>query len=248
MIYISDILPKNDLEALSNEANTGIETIEFSISDNLDKLSEKIKNFKLHLDSMNVSELSFHGPFLDLNPVAYDSQIKRVTEYRFAQSYDAAVRLGAKKIVFHTCFIPSVYFIDGWAERMADFWNPFMEKRKEIQVLLENVYDPNPQPILNVKELVEAQNFMLCLDIGHANCYSPLPLSDWIHCLGANIGHVHVHDNDGRKDTHLGLGMGNISVEKTLTQLHEVSPNATYTIECAQLTDVISTYQLLRTF
>lgn len=245
MICVSDILLTNDIATILDKTDMGLETIEFSISDNLDRLEDTIKDYRQRLDALHVPELYFHGPFLDLNPFSYDSQIRRVTEYRFSQSYEAAVRLGAKKIIFHTCFVPSIYFIDGWAERMADFFHSFLADRTEIQVLIENVYDPSPEPIVEVIEMVKASNFMLCLDIGHANCYSNIPVSDWISCFGANIGHVHVHDNDGQKDSHLGLGSGSLNAEQILKQLRETAPNTTYTIECASLSDVLRSYALL---
>ena len=60
------------------------------------------------------------------------------------------------------------------------------------------------------------KNFSVCLDIGHTNCYSKLPIEDWIKLLGTRIDHIHLHNNDGNKDTHSGLNNGNININEVL--------------------------------
>lgn len=246
MIYTSDLLTTNDMRTLLGKINTGLESIEFSISDNLDLLDSKIIEYRKKLDFLNVTNLTIHGPFLDLNPASYDSQIREVTFHRFSQSYEAALLLGAKKIIFHTCFIPTIYFPDEWPERMADFWNDFLKDRQQIPVLMENVYDPYPEPIRKVKDLVNASNFMLCLDIGHVNCYSKLSVLEWICCLDDAIDHVHLHDNDGTRDAHLALGEGSLPVHEVIEALKKAAPTATYTIECAAPQAVLDSYEMIR--
>ena len=45
MIYISHLVLDDEMKALVNEYGTGIESIDFSISDNLDQLSDSIKTY-----------------------------------------------------------------------------------------------------------------------------------------------------------------------------------------------------------
>ena len=45
MIYISHLVLDDDMKALVKEYGTGIESIDFSISDNLDRLSDSIKTY-----------------------------------------------------------------------------------------------------------------------------------------------------------------------------------------------------------
>ena len=45
MIYISHLVLDDDMKALVKEYGTGIESIDFSISDNLDQLSDSIKTY-----------------------------------------------------------------------------------------------------------------------------------------------------------------------------------------------------------
>ncbi len=246
MIAISDLLTLEEMKQAVSMTGAGIESIEFSITDNLDKLEQTIIDYKARMESMGASELFLHGPFLDMSPVSFDSQIRKVTEYRFEQAYEAGVRLGAKKLVFHTSYIPTFWFPDGWAERMAEFWDRFLEGKDQMQVLFENVYDPDPALVARVAELVNSPYFKLCLDIGHANFYSRYSVMDWVVAFGHHIGHVHVHDNDGTKDAHLGLGAGSIPVTEVLEAIKQIAPRASYTIECNTLKDVNDSYGMLR--
>lgn len=241
MIYISHLLSDEDMKKAIEKYNVGVESIEFSISENLDHLKEKIVEYRSRLERMGTSELTVHGPFLDLNPAAYDSEISRVTELRFAQSYETAVELGAKKIVYHSCYYPQIYFLQGWAERVADFMNHFLEGRTEIEVDMENVLDPKWEPVEKLAQLVEAENFGLCLDVGHANCYSEESITDWVTGLCPYIRHVHMHDNHGDRDAHMAVGKGNIPFPEIIGLLQNNRDDwkdITWTIECQSLEDV----------
>ena len=96
---------------------------------------------------------------------------------RFNQCYEAGLQLGAKKIVFHSGMNPYVYYKEYWAEHVAKFWKEFMKNKTELEVVLENVFDDDWRLLLDVYKKVNQPNFKLCLDIGHAHCYSSLDVS-----------------------------------------------------------------------
>lgn len=245
MIYVSHLLRDEEMKELVEELQVGVESIEFSISENLDHLSEYIKTYRKRLQFIGTRELTLHGPFLDLNPVAYDSRVRRVTMERFIQCYEAAQELGAKKIVYHTCYHPGIYFLIGWAERMEEFFHEFLADRKDISIVLENVFDREWEPILEVKQRLPEPNFSLCLDIGHAHCMSPHPVEEWAQKLAGEITHLHVHDNHGERDEHLGLGKGTIPVREVLKNF-QGREDCTYTIECNTKEDVRMSCRMLR--
>ncbi len=68
MIYISNLISDSQLAELLARENLGIETIDFSIGENLDDLSRLIDLWRRRMDSMHCTHVSIHGPFLDLNP------------------------------------------------------------------------------------------------------------------------------------------------------------------------------------
>lgn len=177
MNYISHLMDDDAMKEVVKKTGMGIESIEFSIAENLDCFEQTLKSYEQRLEHMAPASLTIHGPFLDLNPMAFDSLVQQATMTRYSQAYEAARRLGAKKIIFHAGYVPSVYFLEGWAERMAEFYNRFLEdKTVDIQVLMENVLDPYPEPLREVAEQVKHPAFGICLDVGHAHCYSKVPV------------------------------------------------------------------------
>ena len=62
MIYISHLVLDDEMKALVNEYGTGIESIDFSISDNLDRLSDSIKSYRRKMRYIGTRRLILHGP------------------------------------------------------------------------------------------------------------------------------------------------------------------------------------------
>lgn len=237
MIYISHLLSDEDMKEIIDGTETGVESIEFSISDNLDKLSETVKKYKERLKKMGSKHLTLHGPFLDVNPCAYDSLVREATMKRFSQCYEAGVQLGADKIVFHSGMNPYVYYKESWAEHVAVFWEEFLEDRHELEIVMENVFDDDWKLLLDVYKKVNRPNFRLCLDIGHAHCYSSIDVKEWARNLAPYVSHVHVHDNMGDRDAHMGLGRGNLPWKEVLAYLPE-NKNRSWTVESMKKEDV----------
>lgn len=248
MIYVSHLLDDSEMADVIEKTGAGVETIEFSISENLDHLSPHIRSYRQRLSAMGCEHLSIHGPFLDLNEASYDSLIQETVRKRFEQAYSAAVALNAEKIVYHTGFIPSVYYLEGWAERMAEFWIKFMDSERPVPVMLENVWDPYAYVLKEIAEMVNHPAFKLCLDIGHAHCYSKETPGKWVNTFGDTIGHMHVHDNRGRSDEHLALGDGTICVSEVFMALSHVLEKPSYTAECRTASDALQTISTLKKY
>lgn len=250
MLYISHLLPDEEMREVLERTGAGVESIDFAVAENLDRLSQSIKNYRERMRRMGASRLILHGPFLDLNPMTFDREIQKATELRYSQAYTAARELGAKKLVFHTCFYPDAYLLIGWAQRTADFFQKFLEERKDVEVVMENVFDRNWEPLLEVKERVQSPDLGLCLDIGHAHCYSTDPVTEWAGAMAGKISHLHLHDNQGDRDAHLGLGQGNIPLKEVFRLLKirentgkDKGQKVTCTIECGEKEAVIRSWE-----
>lgn len=245
MLFISHLLSDGDMRELVETFQVGVECIDFSIADNLDHFSETLHDYQKRMKEIGTKNLILHGPFLDLNPAAFDSRIRRVTYERFAQCYEAGRELGAQKIVYHSGMDPMVYFQEGWAERVAEFFESFLQDRTDIEVVMENVLDPMWESVKKVGEMVEAKNFGICLDMGHAHCYSKQPVLTWAKEMQEWIGHVHVHDNDGTKDAHKALGNGTIPWQEILQTL-SLREGRTWSIECPNKEDAIKSIERIK--
>ena len=243
--YASDLIPKEELKEVLELAEMGVETIRFSVAMNLDEFSRQIESARGDLRDLGNPPLSVHGPFLDLNPMSFDSRVRQVTKERFEQAYEAARILGADRVVYHSGLIPATVYLEGWAVRMVEFWEEFLKGKSGITVCMENVFDPEYSGLLEVAEKISHPDFGLCLDIGHAHCFSEHPVLEWAERLSGHIRHVHVHDNDGSCDAHRALGRGNIPLDEVLPALERGNPGLTWTVECTKKEDILESGRLL---
>ena len=99
-----------------------------------------------------------------------------------------------------------------------------------------------------LKELFDKVNnniLSICLDIGHANCYSNQSLEEIIKLLGNRIGHLHLSNNDGKKDSHCGFNNGNIDVINTLNLIDKYCDNPSMTIEVTDFNEAIESIEFI---
>ena len=76
MIYISHLLPDHEMNEIIEQTGVGIESIEFSIADNLDHLNDSIGSYRERLKFMDCRGLTLHGPFMNIDPAAFDSEVR----------------------------------------------------------------------------------------------------------------------------------------------------------------------------
>ncbi|MDO4477634.1 MAG: TIM barrel protein [Lachnospiraceae bacterium] len=246
-LFVSELIPREELKKVMKETGAGLETIRFSMSDSLDHIEQNYREFEEDLDYWDHPALSFHGPFVDLVPVSYDSKIQAVTMERFNEGYRAAAHFGAENIVFHSGMVPDIYLTIGWAERIIDFWHAFMKDKTGVTVLMENMLDREIHPFEDVMKdeiLGKMPNFGICLDIGHVHCRSPYAVAEWIDKLGPAIKHVHLHNNFGSQDTHNALDDGTLPVETVMSLLRDLPGERTWTIECASYERIMRSFDV----
>ena len=180
-----------------------------------------------------VQFISMHAPFCDLCPGSSDAMIRAVTMKRFELAYKVALKLNIFHIIFHVGYVPGTGVLKNWAIRCVDFWNEFLEgKSEKMNYYLENMLEKTPEVLFEVISKLNRSNVKACLDIGHAHCYSKVPVSEWIETLKDKVGYVHMHDNSGEKDEHLGFGQGNIPLIEVFKLLSKYAPLAIWALEC----------------
>lgn len=92
---------------------------------------------------------------------------------------------------------------------------------------------PTGAATLDFIEEVGHPNLYLLFDLGHAQISAEDPAA-LIHRAGARLGYVHLDDNDGRHDQHLGLLDGILTEEtlrRTLRALEEVNYQGPLSLE-----------------
>ena len=157
--------------------------------------------------------ISFHAPFMDLRPGAIDPEIRKATTGRLQQVFDLVPYFRSISVVCHASFDKRYYVSNEheWLENSIDTWKRFLAQATDMDtvIALENVYETDCHYLALLLNAFTSPHICACFDTGHFNVYSATPLEEWINGLGARIGQVHIHDNNGLLDEHLPVGEGN---------------------------------------
>jgi len=222
-----------DCAGLARRFGAGLEVIEFAVATRMDDMGTWDPVVREH--ARGVSGLILHAPFHDLAPGSIDPEIRAVSLKRLRQACLIAAGYGMRRVVCHSGYTPRLYPPGEWAERSAGFWQELLACGPAgIELLVENVDDENPRLLGEVIDRVGDACVQACLDVGHANVNSGVPVREWVEDLGSRIGHVHLHNNDGVEDRHWRLDKGNIDMGEMLELLSRCAPEATYTVEAAE--------------
>ncbi len=153
---------------------------------------------------------------------------------------NAAKELGIKLINFHTHSreISSFYkdykflILENFVRSIKELIN-YAEKY-DIKIMIENTMQKG--------EIVEFEDFKYIVnkipkvkvnfDVGHAFIHGGMKtIKKYIKTFGNKIEHVHIHDNYGKGDDHLPLGVGILDWKKIIKELKKIGYDKTITLE-----------------
>ena len=181
--------------------------------------------------------ISVHGasgdPVIDVIH-SEDKKVREATKQMIFQSLEIVRDLKAERVVFHGNFNPVVRgerYQPILIERDVVFWSGVLEKYPPI-VVLENTFEPTPEMFRAVLDKVNSSRLKICLDMGHVNVYSKVPLEEWFAVLGKDIRSIHTHDNKGDADYHLVPGKGTINWQEfsDLITKYQINPNIVFEV------------------
>ncbi len=183
-----------------------------------------------------VPRIGCHGPFMDVIHCSPDSEVRALARRRYFESFDIAQALGASYVIFHSQYnvmvkIPE--YSEIYHTYSMKFWPDVLEEaeRRGLNIYVENMFDDRPEPLRRLAQTIDSPRFGLCLDIAHVALHSALSSVEWVAALGPWLRHVHMNDNQGEFDEHLGLGQGQLELDKAIAALKAASPSLTYTLE-----------------
>jgi sugar phosphate isomerase/epimerase len=179
--------------------------------------------------------LTLHGPFQDLAPGARDDMILAASRRRLRQAWRWLPVFRPEAVVCHLGYEARHYSwdLESWIDRTAATFRELGVRAGdyEVRVMLENVYEKDPEIIKNVIRSIDLDHVQLCLDVGHLNCFGGGDFEGWLAILWPFIGHLHLHDNQGALDDHQALGTGNVPLDFVLTFLAERDKKPLITLE-----------------
>jgi sugar phosphate isomerase/epimerase len=178
----------------------------------------EIKNI---IDTTNLV-LTLHLPFSDLNLASLNHPIWRETIRQMTKCLDRASDFVELAVVHPGHLSPLGMQLPDMAWRqntdglreICDFANERGIKiGVENMVNMQHIFGKQPGEILGMIDSLERENVGLTLDMGHANTNALV--REFLADLSKVI-HVHLHDNMGKSDEHLGLGKGNINWKEVI--------------------------------
>jgi len=138
-------------------------------------------------------------------------------------------------LVMHSGYVPqySPKARAKWMEQFCRSVEPLLERAAdlEVRIALENTYERDTSLFAEIFERIPNPALGMCLDTGHATCFSQVDSVEWPRRFAERISHVHCSDNDGQDDLHWGLGKGGVKFAELLHPLRSVGAFATVTFE-----------------
>ena len=178
---------------------------------------------------------TLHAPFMDLSAGALDSRILEITRLRFRQAMDVAEILKPRCMVFHTGFSKHHYigYSEYWLRESIETWKEVIDyaEKLELKVAVENVLDADPTMLKRLNSSIPHPLLGVCLDAGHINVFSEVAIDEWFNELGDKVFETHLHDNNGKYDEHIGIGMGNFDFQTFFKLLWSNGTRPVLTIE-----------------
>lgn len=234
--YISTIDPQ--AQQVAEKYGFGLEIAEFCTAWNMDEELEQTDR-SLRQKIEKIPDRVLHAPFNELFPCAIDRKARALAAERYMQAVELAQNYGATKVVVHGGYHPMIYYRQWYVEQSVVFWNEFLQANPNANIVLENVLEKEPEWLLDIVRTVNDPRLRICLDIGHVNAYSAVPVMQWLETLAPYLSHFHIHNNDGSWDTHSALDQGSIPMRTFLNEAQRLCPEATFTLELADSTSSV---------
>ncbi len=227
-IYLSTIA--QDAATVAREYGFGLEIAEYCTAWNMDeKFAGTDSVVKKKLEGIAASTL--HAPYNELFPCAIDQKARALAADRYRQTIALAKCYGAEKVVIHGGYYERLYYPVWYVEQSITFWREFMKEDPGVEIVLENVFETDPQWLLEIVQGADHPKLKMCLDVGHVNAYSPIPVSQWLERCAPVLSHFHIHNNDGTQDQHSHLNRGQIPMKELLQGIEQLCPQATIALE-----------------
>jgi sugar phosphate isomerase/epimerase len=184
------------------------------------------------LDAHGLQAVGHTAPFLPL--ASAFPELERPARDLFVRACEIFAELGVTLVNLH----PTLRALRGRdaVERNAEAVAEVAARVEPlgVTVMVENMGGGFGTPEELGPLLDAAPNVRFHLDIGHANIRpygQPGRLPALLEAFGDRIAHVHVHDNKGRYDEHLPLGVGNVDFRGAARLLRATGWDGTLTLE-----------------
>ncbi|RJS70573.1 MAG: sugar phosphate isomerase/epimerase [Candidatus Syntrophoarchaeum sp. WYZ-LMO15] len=183
------------------------------LTDLAEVLSESRHNILLYGEVMLSFNLRYtiHAPITDINLSSIHPPLREAAIRVLEDVIRRGVELGAEVFVVHPGYIGWEADYELAREGMRRSLSRLPEIASEYGVTIAIENQPNREYLLfrTPEMLTDLGGLGFALDVGHANTVGML--EEFLKC---EITHLHLHDNHGKDDEHLGIGSGTIEFRK----------------------------------
>jgi len=187
-------------------------------------------------------EYTAHAPFADINIASPSKPILTASLKRLKESMAYANALNAKLWVFHPgnkTGISTFYPGEDWKQNIRGI-RELHETAEEygLNIAIENLPEKygflmkKPEDFQKFYKETSLNDVGIALDVGHANLEAQT--EQFLKKLPDKIVHIHVSDNMGENDQHLGIGYGKINWQQFAETLCEIAYDKKVMVESVE--------------
>ena len=177
----------------------------------------RVKKLKEIAETFDL-DFVIHAPWAGINIATPSPSLRRAVLKRLEKSIVYAGKLGCSLWLFHPgsrTGLSHIYPEKDWQlnlESVRTLLN--ISRRENVKIAIENTPEPFPSLMKNVDEFNRfyedlEDDLGMVLDVAHANLNNQI--QDFLTQFPNKIVHIHVSDNDGVSDLHLGIGYGTVN-------------------------------------
>jgi sugar phosphate isomerase/epimerase len=182
---------------------------------------------------------TLHCPFADINIASPSKPMLNASLKRLKQSMNYARQLNAELWVLHPGLITGItpfYPGSDWTQNVKSI-QLLHETAQELglRIAIENLPQKygsimkTPEDFTKLYKETDLTDIGIVLDVGHANLEAQI--QPFLTQLPDKIWEIHISDNVGETDQHLGIGYGKIDWQDFAQTLKQIAFNGTVIVE-----------------
>jgi sugar phosphate isomerase/epimerase len=200
----------------------------------------RVKKLKQAAETHNL-DFVVHAPWAGTNIATPSPDLRRAVLKRLTKSIVYAGQLDCRLWLFHPgsrTGLSHIYPGEDWQQNLQSVRALLGVARREgVAIAIENTPEPFPSLMKGVDDFHRfyedlEDDIGMVLDVAHANLNSQI--QDFLKQFSKKIVHMHVSDNDGASDLHLGIGYGSIDWENVAKLVKEAEYGNVIMIESTE--------------
>lgn len=180
-------------------------------------------------------DCTLHAPFHDLVPGGFDKKMVELSRKKLLLAFELIAVFKPQSIVCHLGFEHNKHgsHIERWLETSVATWTRLIRVAEAAgtRVMFENTYETDPEVHRQLLTALNSETVGFCLDTGHLTAFAGTGWQPWLQELGPWLGQLHLHDNDGNKDSHIAVGEGIFDFQSLFAHLRQRKLSPLITLE-----------------